>query len=200
MFPARTRRICANCKKSDNLEELLKRSANAKPELNLASRKRLPLLVKIAPDLSEAEIEAIVGRLPEVRILAGIIATNTTVIERKSENFRLRIERIGSGGLSGKPLSERSTEVFPKFINIQKGNCRLSASAGFLTPRDAFEKIAAGACLIQAYTGFVYRALLLPATLISGSQKFCARKVLLRSTKRLGRKLKVQSSKFKVQG
>ena len=112
-----------------------------------------PLLVKIAPDLTEAEIEAIV----EIALrfdLSGIIATNTTV-SREGLNS-IDIEKIGAGGLSGRPLTERSTEVISSIYRCSKGKLPIIGVGGIFTAEDAFEKIAAGASLIQAYTGFVY--------------------------------------------
>ncbi|MEO6656613.1 MAG: quinone-dependent dihydroorotate dehydrogenase [Pyrinomonadaceae bacterium] len=112
-----------------------------------------PLLVKIAPDLSDVEIEDIVDVSLQYG-LSGIIATNTTVSRDglKSEN----VGDIGVGGLSGKPLSARSTEVISKIYRYSKGKLPIIGVGGIFSAEDAFEKIAAGASLIQAYTGFVY--------------------------------------------
>ena len=135
--------------KAENLEELL--SALQNRNLKWSAK---PLLVKIAPDLSEAEIEAVCDIAVRLK-LAGIIATNTTVnrANLKTNN----IERIGSGGLSGKPLRTRSTEIISKIYRYSNGKIPIIGVGGIFTARDAFEKIAAGASLIQAYTGFIYR-------------------------------------------
>lgn len=112
-----------------------------------------PLLVKIAPDLDISEIESIV----EIAIrhdLDGIIATNTTI---SRDGLRTKhIDRIGVGGLSGMPLKKRSTEVISTIFRYSKGRIPIIGVGGIFTPMDAFEKIAAGASLLQAYTGFVY--------------------------------------------
>ena len=112
-----------------------------------------PLLVKIAPDLMENEIEAIVDIALRLN-LAGIIATNTTI---SRSNLKTNINEIG--GLSGKPVREKSNEVISKIYKYSKGKLPIIGVGGIFTAEDAFEKIASGACLIQAYTGFVYEGL-----------------------------------------
>jgi dihydroorotate dehydrogenase len=131
--------------KADNLEELLVALTARNKELG-----RRPLLVKIAPDLSEVEIEAIVDICLRHEI-DGIIATNTTISRNE---LRLNIDE--AGGLSGKPLEQRSNEVISKIYRYSKGQLPIIGVGGIFTAEDAFAKIAAGACLIQAYTGFVY--------------------------------------------
>ena len=132
--------------KAENLEELLSCLQKRNHEL-----KAKPLLVKIAPDLSDAEIEAIVGISSSLN-LAGIIATNTTT---NRENLKMPINEVG--GLSGKPLQKRSNEVISKIYRYSNGKLPIIGVGGIFTAQDAFEKIAAGACLIQSYTGFVYQ-------------------------------------------
>ncbi len=137
--------------KADALEELLKALQKRNHELRAK-----PLLVKIAPDLSEAEIEAIVDIALRLN-LDGIIATNTTI---KRENLQAKnVESIGSGGLSGKPLNNRSNEVIRQIYRFSKGNLPIIGVGGVFDAEDAFEKIASGACLIQSYTGFIYKGL-----------------------------------------
>ncbi len=112
-----------------------------------------PLLVKIAPDLNEGEIEAIV----EIALsyeLSGVIATNTTI--SRNGLVTKDIDQLGVGGLSGKPLTKRSTEVISTIFRYSKGKLPIIGVGGIFSAEDAFEKIAAGASLIQAYTGFVY--------------------------------------------
>jgi dihydroorotate dehydrogenase len=135
--------------KAENLEELL--SALQKCNRKLSAK---PLLVKIAPDLSDGEIEAIVDISLNLN-LAGVIATNTTV---KRDNLKTKnSEKFGAGGLSGKPLRERSNEIVSKIYRYSKGKIPIVGVGGIFTAEDAFEKIAAGACLVQSYTGFVYQ-------------------------------------------
>jgi dihydroorotate dehydrogenase len=87
--------------------------------------------------------------------VAGIIATNTTVTRTglRSPN----IDAIGAGGLSGRPLLERSNEVIRSIYRHSKGQIPIIGVGGVFTAEDAFDKIAAGACLVQAYTGFIYK-------------------------------------------
>ena len=120
------------------------RSMTAKPK---------PLFVKIAPDLNENEIEDVVDICLANKI-DGIVATNTTI---SREGLKTRgVMRTGPGGLSGKPLAKRSNEVISKIYRYSEGQMPVIGVGGVFTAEDAFDKFAAGACLIQAYTGFVY--------------------------------------------
>jgi dihydroorotate dehydrogenase len=142
--------------KADALEELLSSLQKRNSELGGQSKKKLPLLVKIAPDLSEGEIESIVDICLRLKI-SGIIATNTTISRNNLKTKKAEIERIGDGGLSGKPLQIRSNEVIKQIYKTSKGKMPIVGVGGIFTARDAFEKIISGACLLQAYTGFVYQ-------------------------------------------
>jgi dihydroorotate dehydrogenase len=135
---------------ADSLENLLSALQKRNQEL-----KAKPLLVKIAPDLSEAEIEAITDICLR-KNLAGIIATNTTVSRAGLQTSSIKVAKIGAGGLSGKPLEQRSNEVIRQIYKYSKGKLPIIGVGGIFSARDAFEKIASGACLIQAYTGFIY--------------------------------------------
>jgi dihydroorotate dehydrogenase len=108
-----------------------------------------PALIKIAPDLSSSELEAIVA-VCEENAVAGIIATNTTV-----DHASLPPERDQPGGLSGKPLAEKSTTLVRKITALS--NIPVIASGGILDAESAREKIEAGAQLLQVYTGYIYR-------------------------------------------
>ena len=114
-----------------------------------------PLLVKIAPDLTEAELEMVVDVCIRNDI-AGIVATNTTISRSALKTPQIEIAKIGAGGLSGRPIAQRSTEVVSAVYRQSKGKMTVVGVGGIFTPDDAFEKIAAGASLIQAYTGFIY--------------------------------------------
>lgn len=114
-----------------------------------------PVLLKIAPDLTAGQLDDIVQILKETKI-DGVIATNTTISREGLKTPQAEVTAIGNGGLSGKPLTARATEVIrylrenlgPKFPIIGVG--------GIMTPEDAIEKLKAGADLIQLYTGFIY--------------------------------------------
>lgn len=124
-----------------------------------------PLLVKIAPDLSDAEIEAAVGICLE-HGAAGIIATNTTVSRDGLKTTDTA--RFGEGGLSGRPLSERSTAVIAAVYRYSNGSIPIIGVGGIFSADDAFEKVAAGASLLQSYTGFVYGGPSFASTVVEG--------------------------------
>ena len=132
--------------KAENLDDLLKSLQQRNQELS-----QKPLLVKIAPDLSENEVEAIVDIVLRLNI-SGIIATNTT-ISRK--NLKTKINE--TGGLSGKPLQNKSNEIISKIYKYSKGKIPIIGVGGIFLAEDAFAKIASGASLVQAYTGFIYK-------------------------------------------
>jgi dihydroorotate dehydrogenase len=134
--------------KSQYLNELIAKLAARNIELGSK-----PLLVKIAPDLTDADIEVVVDVALENKI-AGVIATNTTVARKGLKQRGLA--QIGDGGVSGRPLAMRSTEVISKIFRYSKASLPIIGVGGVFTAEDAFEKIAAGASLLQAYTGFVY--------------------------------------------
>lgn len=146
--------------KAESLDELLSALQKRNSELGLK-----PLLVKIAPDLSDAEIEACVDVCARYGV-DGIIATNTTVSRDglKTE----RVDEIGAGGLSGKPLTARSNEVVSTIFRYSKGSIPIIGVGGIFTAEDAFRKITAGASLVQAYTGFVYGGPRFAADVLSG--------------------------------
>ena len=116
-------------------------------------RFRVTLLVKIAPDLSEAEIEALTDTCLRHDI-SGIIATNTTI--SRSGLKTKEPELFGDGGLSGKPLASLANHVISTIYRHSKGRLPIIGVGGIFTAQDAFDKIAAGASLLQVYTGFVY--------------------------------------------
>ena len=120
-------------------------------ENNNVRPQRKPLLLKIAPDLNDAQLEDIVQIVADTRI-DGVIATNTT-LNREGLQSQNKLE---TGGLSGKPLADRSTEVIRFLATKSKNAFPIIGVGGIHTPEDALEKLKAGASLIQLYTGFVY--------------------------------------------
>lgn len=115
-----------------------------------------PLLLKIAPDLNQSQIDDIVAIAEETQ-LNGIVATNTTISRDNLVTNAKKIEAIGNGGLSGKPVQKMSTEIL-KMIEpeLHRKNISVVASGGIFTGADAKEKIDLGADLIQIWTGFIY--------------------------------------------
>jgi dihydroorotate dehydrogenase len=114
-----------------------------------------PILLKIAPDLSEEQLDDIVSISMELN-LDGLVATNTTIDRSELKSSTGEIERCGQGGLSGKPLSKRSTEVIRYLHRNTKGKIPIIGVGGIHSPQDALDKLEAGASLVQLYTGFVY--------------------------------------------
>ena len=142
--------------KAASLELLLGTLQKRNAELGKGISK--PLFVKIAPDLNANEIESIVEIVLSHKV-SGIIATNTTIDRSGLNTPAEEVERIGAGGLSGGPLADRSNEVIRKIYKHSEGKLPIIGVGGVFTADDALKKITAGACLIQAYTGFVYKGL-----------------------------------------
>ncbi len=129
-------------------------------------RRRVPLLVKIAPDLADADVEAVADLALSLG-LDGIIATNTT-ISRDGLKDSAAAAAVGPGGLSGAPLKQRSLEVLRLLHDRAGKRLVLIAAGGIETPADAEARLAAGATLLQAYTSFIYDGPLWPWQLQRG--------------------------------
>jgi dihydroorotate dehydrogenase len=132
-----------------------------------AGGRPVPVLVKIAPDLADADIDA-VADLALAAGLDGIVATNTTTAREALSSDPAAVQAAGAGGLSGAPLRERSLEVLRR-LRARVGEDLLLVSVGGIeTPEDAFARLQAGATLVQAYTAFVYGGPLWPARMNRG--------------------------------
>src|SRR5690349_15281342 len=129
--------------------------------------RRVPLLVKIAPDLADADVDA-VADLALGLGLDGIIATNTTVSRDGLASPASVVAAAGAGGLSGPPLRGRSLAVLRRLRARAGDRLVLIAAGGIETPEDAWERLRAGATLVQAYTGFVYGGPLWPRRMHAG--------------------------------
>jgi dihydroorotate dehydrogenase len=124
-------------------------------EVNNLKPKRKPILLKIAPDLTDEQLNDIIDIVAESKI-DGVIATNTTISRESLKTTTTKISAIGAGGLSGLPLSKRSTEVI-RYLKQKSGNAfPVIGVGGVHSAEDALEKLEAGADLIQLYTGFIY--------------------------------------------
>ncbi len=115
-----------------------------------------PLLVKIAPDLDDAEVQDI-ARLAVDSGLAGIIATNTTIARTGLSTDAARVEAMGDGGLSGAPLKKRAVDVLRLVREVVPAEFVVISAGGVETAADVRERLDAGATLVQGYTGFLYR-------------------------------------------
>ena len=184
--------------RADALEDLLLALQKRNSELSKPSAGRThdnrrddgvtPLLVKIAPDLQTSEIEAITDIALRLK-LSGIIATNTTISRANLKTSTTDIEKIGNGGLSGKPLQARSTEVISQIYHFSHGKLPIIGVGGIFTAADAFEKIAAGASLVQIYTGFVYEGWTLARDINVGLAKIFKEKGFTNFQEAIGTKL-----------
>jgi dihydroorotate dehydrogenase len=116
---------------------------------------RKPILLKIAPDLNQAQLDDIIEITVETK-LDGLIATNTTIDRAGLKTTAETLAGIGNGGLSGKPLANKATEIIRYLRQRLPASVRIIGVGGIMTADDALEKLDAGADLIQLYTGFVY--------------------------------------------
>lgn len=123
--------------------------------LNSEKSNPKPIFLKIAPDLSDSQLDDIVDIVQEAQI-NGVIATNTTISRENLKTSKVDLETIGAGGLSGKPLRSRSTEVIRYLSKKSNKSFPIIGVGGIHSEKDALEKLEAGADLIQLYTGFIY--------------------------------------------
>ena len=125
-------------------------------QLNTTHPKPKPILLKIAPDLTNEQIDDVINLSLEIK-LDGLVAANTTIDRSSlSENGKMKSEKIGAGGLSGLPVKNRSTEIVQYIHQKTNGQIPIIASGGIFTGKDAKEKLDAGASLVQVWTGFIY--------------------------------------------
>ncbi|SMF93840.1 dihydroorotate oxidase A [Methylomagnum ishizawai] len=148
----------------ENLDHLLAGLAAERETLAQQYQKRVPLAVKIAPDLEPADIESIADALLRHGIDA-VIATNTTASRAGVEGLPHAEE---TGGLSGKPVFERSTQVVRQFAAVLDGKLPIIACGGIASADDARQKLDAGASLVQIYTGLIYRGPGLVSAIVRG--------------------------------
>jgi dihydroorotate dehydrogenase len=124
-------------------------------QLNREKPQEKPILLKIAPDLNNAQLDDII-EIVQTTGIDGVIATNTTLERQNLRTPKSQLAQIGEGGLSGKPLANRATEVIRYLHQKSNGAFPIIGVGGIFSPQDALEKIAAGATLLQIYSGFVY--------------------------------------------
>jgi dihydroorotate dehydrogenase len=114
-----------------------------------------PILVKISPDLNRDQIDDVLELVQQFK-MDGIVATNTTLAREGLSSDPVQVQGIGDGGLSGKPIRERSTEIIKYIFEKTGGRLPIIGVGGIMSAGDALEKLRAGATLIQIYTGFIY--------------------------------------------
>lgn len=123
--------------------------------INASQSSPKPLLLKIAPDLTQKQFDDVLDLALEIK-LDGLVATNTSIKHSRLMTPDSRLRTIGTGGLSGLPLKHRSTEIVKYICERTKGKIPVIASGGIFTGEDAREKMDAGASLVQVWTGFIY--------------------------------------------
>jgi len=124
-------------------------------QLNKTFSVQRPILLKIAPDLTNEQIDDVISLAQEIN-LDGLVATNTTISRDGLQTPITEVQTIGAGGLSGKPVEKRSTEVVNYIHQKTAGAIPIIGSGGIFTAQDARTKMAAGASLIEVWTGFIY--------------------------------------------
>lgn len=139
----------------DSLHKILSHLQTINHQLTPSGAEAKPLLLKIAPDLTVEQIDDVVDLALEIQ-LDGLVAANTTISRDNLQTPASTLEAIGAGGLSGKPLLTRSTEVVRYICEKTGGKIPVIGSGGIFTGEDAAAKAAAGAVMVQIWTGFIY--------------------------------------------
>ena len=142
-----------NLQYGEALKDLLQPLKEAQARLADTHQRYVPLVVKVAPDMSEEELLSLAATLRLLK-LDGVIATNTTLDKSAVEGLRYGKE---AGGLSGRPLTEKACDITRQLANALEGDLPIIGVGGIFSAQDAVARIEAGASLIQVYTGFIYR-------------------------------------------
>lgn len=156
-------------------KEPLMQLLNTLNNLNKELGNPKPLLLKIAPDLTNSQLDDIISIIKETGI-QGVVATNTTIDRSDLKTPASDVDAIGAGGLSGKPLRERSTEVVSYLHQNSNGAFPIIAVGGIYTAEDAIEKLEAGASLVQVYTGFIYQGATIARDICNGLVQYYQKK------------------------
>jgi dihydroorotate dehydrogenase len=123
--------------------------------LNSQEKKQKPILLKIAPDLNNIQLDEIIDLVNETKI-DGVIASNTSTNRENLKVSKERLEEIGNGGVSGQPLKNQSTAVIKYLADTSNKSFPIVGVGGIHSEKDALDKLNAGADLVQLYTGFIY--------------------------------------------
>ena len=140
--------------KLNDKEYLLELITACQRQNNLFQIKK-PILLKIAPDLNNAQLDEIIDLVNETQI-DGVIASNTSTTREQLKASEKRLKEIGNGGLSGQPIKNQSTAVIKYLADTSNKSFPIIGVGGIHSAEDALEKLAAGADLVQVYTGFIY--------------------------------------------
>ena len=156
---------------SKNLELVIKKCCKTNKECSKVENEiEKPLLVKIAPELNQGFLEDIIKIVKKYKI-SGIVATNTTLDRPETNNTSYEKIYKEVGGLSGAPLKDKSTEMIRKIYRLTKGKIPIIGVGGIFTAEDAWNKIAAGASVVQLYTGLVFEGPGIAKSIVKGLKK-----------------------------
>jgi dihydroorotate dehydrogenase len=152
--------VNVSCPNISDLHELqdqkyLELILNAVMDKNKKRPKQKPVLLKISPDLNNHQLDEVISVVQKTGI-HGLIATNTSISREGLQTDSKKLEIIANGGLSGKPICKRSTEIISYLHQKSNGEIPIIAVGGIFSADDAIEKLNAGAILVQVYTGFIY--------------------------------------------
>jgi dihydroorotate dehydrogenase len=136
-------------------KDSLKKILTALQIQNSKTKNQKPILLKIAPDLTNDQLDDVIDLAIEIK-LDGLVACNTTISREQLTTHDSRLTKIAAGGLSGLPVKKRSTEIVQYISKKTNGTIPIIASGGIFTAADAKEKMEAGASLVQVWTGFIY--------------------------------------------
>lgn len=148
---------CPNIKGLSGLQdkETMLNLLQAIQKINYSKPGKKPVLLKISPDLNKSQLDEVMEIVFETK-LDGIIATNTSSLREGLSSDTEKLKRIGQGGLSGKPLQNKSLNTIEYIHKKSKGQIPIIGVGGIFTPDDALKALEAGASLVQVYTGFIY--------------------------------------------
>ena len=148
---------CPNVGSHAKLEDVdyLRELITEVKKINLSKSNPKPILLKIAPDLNNHQLDEIIELIAETKI-DGVIVSNTSVNREGLKTSKETLEQIGNGGLSGKPIRERSTKMIKYLSEKSNRAFPIIGVGGIHSAKDAMEKLDAGATLVQLYTGFIY--------------------------------------------
>jgi dihydroorotate dehydrogenase len=152
--------VNVSCPNISDLRELQDQDAlleilNRLQQINQKKPKPKPILLKLSPDLNNKQLDEVIDIVKQTGI-DGVVAVNTTISREGLTTDKDRVKAIGKGGLSGKPVKDRSTEIIRYLAEKSNKAFPIIGVGGIFTPEDALEKLNAGADLVQVFTGFVY--------------------------------------------
>lgn len=152
--------VNVSCPNISDLRELQDQDAlleilNSIQKINRQKARPKPILLKLSPDLNNKQLDEVIDIVKQTNI-DGVVAVNTTVSRKELITSENKVKSIGKGGLSGKPIKDRSTEVIRYLAKKSNKAFPIIGVGGIFSPQDAKEKLDAGADLIQVFTGFIY--------------------------------------------